>query len=214
MKKVLAALALSLVATGAHAAAYDFNGTMLDVEAWTGTGANETILVVDWNKIDQAENGKDIQSESHAFGYRWDGNVYESAMLQDFTDAGILNVTTGYGGGFVNNIGYWDEADNEIHMHIEEGSWNLASTTDPTARWGTWGDSEWDFNTAGTNAELLVDGQYEGINAIMWFGTLPGYADDQLDIPMAASSVPVPAAAWLLGSGLLGLVGIRRRTDK
>ena len=27
-----------------------------------------------------------------------------------------------------------------------------------------------------------------------------------------AAPVPVPAAAWLLGSGLLGLVGLRRRS--
>ncbi len=30
----------------------------------------------------------------------------------------------------------------------------------------------------------------------------------------AAAPVPIPAAAWLLGSGLMGLVGIRRRSAK
>lgn len=217
MKKTLAALALTLVATGAHAAAYDFNGTMVDVEAWTGTGANETILVVDWNKLDQEANGVDIQSESHAFGYRWNGVAYESEMLTALHDEGILAVDTGYGGAFINNIAFDDTDDGEVHMHIESGSWSLASTSDPNAYWGglSWAGwtgppSEWDFNTAGINEELLVDGQFEGINAIMYFSTLPDYADDQLNIP-TASSVPVPAAAWLLGSGLLGLVGIRRR---
>ena len=212
MKKFLSAVCFLLFASAAQAALYDFNGTQVDVEAWTGTGANETILVVDWNKLDQAENGKAIASESHAFGYRWDGTAYESDMLTAFNDAGILSVTTGYGGGFVYNIGYYDEADNEIHMHIEEGSWNLASTSDPNAVWGTWGNSEWDFNTAGITEELLADGQFEGINAIMWFGTLPDYADDQLDIPMA-SSVPIPGAFSLLAAGLVGLAGMVRKQN-
>ncbi len=205
--------------TGSFAAAYDFNGYWIDVEAWAGSGENETILIVDWNKLDQEANGADIVSESHAFGYRWDGTAYESDMLTAFNDAGILNVTTGYGGGFVNNIGYWDEEDNEVHMHIEEGSWNLASTDDPNNYWGgldwagwTGDPTEWDFNTGGTDSELLEDGLFEGINAIMWFGSLPEYADDQLTIPFAAP-VPVPAAAWLLGSGLLGLIGMRRRNS-
>ena len=42
----------------------------------------------------------------------------------------------------------------------------------------------------------------------MYFSFLPDYADDQLDIPFA----PIPGAVWLLGSGLLGLIGIRRRS--
>lgn len=33
-------------------------------------------------------------------------------------------------------------------------------------------------------------------------------------IPPAVTSVPVPAAAWLLGSGLIGLVGVSRRKQK
>jgi hypothetical protein len=36
--------------------------------------------------------------------------------------------------------------------------------------------------------------------------------DNLLDmVRMTANTVPVPPAVWLLGSGLLGIVGIRRR---
>lgn len=36
-------------------------------------------------------------------------------------------------------------------------------------------------------------------------------AGDRLVFDVGASPVPLPPAAWLLGSGLLGLVGVRRR---
>jgi len=210
MRKFLIVLCFLMVGTVAQASSYNFKGTWVDVEAWGGTGAQETILVVDWNRLD---NGEATVSESHAFGFRWNGTAYESDMLTAFNNAGILAITTGYGGDFVYNISYDDVEDNEFHMHIEEGSWNLASTSNPNARWGTWGDSEWDFNMGGITSELLADGQYEGINAIMWFGTPPSYADDQLNIPFASAPVPIPGAVWLLGSGLLGLVGMRRRMN-
>ncbi len=228
MKKILLVFAVLLLSTSVYASPYNFNGTWVDVEAWAGTGENETILVVDWNMIDQETgwnkfkldaNGTGILSQSHAFGYRWDGTVYESDMLTAFNDAGILTVTTGYGGAFIMNIGYLDAEDNEVHLHIEEGSWNLASTSDPEAYWGglDWAGwsgapSEWDFNTAGANEELLVDGQYEGINAIMYFDSLPAYADNQLDIPFA--SVPIPGAVWLIGSGFMAMIGIKRNKRK
>jgi hypothetical protein len=40
-----------------------------------------------------------------------------------------------------------------------------------------------------------------------------GFTSDVLLVSgtFSFSAVPVPAAAWLLGSGLLGLIGIRRR---
>lgn len=37
------------------------------------------------------------------------------------------------------------------------------------------------------------------------------YTQWDFDITVAAAAVPVPAAAWLFGSGLLGLVGVARR---
>ncbi len=58
-----------------------------------------------------------------------------------------------------------------------------------------------DFSVAdqvGANAFLLLDGSQLRLNGV-----------DGADV--GVNAVPVPGAVWLLGSGLLGLVGIRRR---
>ena len=205
MKKFLSVMVVVLFAASTFAAPYLFEastgiGYWVDVDTTVGTGSNETVLVIDWNSLD---NGEDTVSESHAFLYRWDGTAYESDMLTAFNDAGVLIVD---GEAFVNNIAYYDADEvSGAHMHIESGSWNLGSSSDPYARWGTWGDSEWDFNMGGTNTELLVDGQFEGINAFLYFGTMPNYADDQLDVPL----VPEPATMGLLAIG--GLLLRRKR---
>lgn len=211
-RTVVAVLFVLGTEVGAHAEAYYFTGASgesawIEVDAWVGSGENESILVVDWNIYSGP-----YATESHAFGFRWNGTAYESDMLDALNDAGVFTVTSGYGGAFLYDIVYNDGADNHTHAD-EEGSWNLASTDDPYAQWGAMsGDwttlGDWDANLAGYNEEVLVDGQLEGINAIAWFSGDPNAYF--LDVPFAAP-VPVPAAAWLLGTGLIGLVGIRRK---
>lgn len=39
----------------------------------------------------------------------------------------------------------------------------------------------------------------------------PAGADPRTFLPVATDAVPIPAAAWLFGSGLIGLIGIARR---
>ncbi len=204
MKLGIALLMISCLAVPALAAPYYFEtvsgkNIWVEVDAWTGSGSHETLLVVDWNFM----NGP-YTTESHAFGYRWDGTpTTELHMLEAFQNAGIFGLSTGYNGGFLYDIVYDDGFDS--HSHSDEiGSWNLASTGDPDKKWGDgWTTIEWDWNTAGINYEYIADGQLEGINAIYYFGSYPSgktCADFPLDIPFA---VPEPAALLLWGLGAL-----------
>ena len=66
-------------------------------------------------------------------------------------------------------------------------------------------------NNVSTTMLNLIAGSYSAIvtgNAVGNFGGLYSVA-----MTAKPSAVPVPAAIWLLGSGLLGLVGIARRKE-
>lgn len=60
---------------------------------------------------------------------------------------------------------------------------------------------------------VAQDGGAAAIRSVVFTNPYPYYGDGIAldDIRFAPAAVPVPAAAWLLGSGLLGLVGVARR---
>jgi len=194
---MLAALAAALTAAGTAAAApYDFgvNG-WVEVDYWADSGAltttYETILVIDWNQT----NGP-YASEAHAWGFRWgdaDGTLHVSDALAAIEAAGGLDVTTAYGGGFLNDAFYAD-ADGDAHSTAGfSGWWWSGETTD--------GGATWTGNAVGIDQEPLVDGNIEGFNmdSGAWTST-------SLSIP-----IPEPAALALLAVGAAAALR-RRRT--
>ena len=93
----------------------------------------------------------------------------------------------------------------DVSLRSQDGSFNISFST-PFSDGNTT-----PFDLSGTlfpNTYTLSANANIGANA---FGAeaVSGAADFSLDFNVAA--VPIPAAAWLFGSGLLGLVGIARR---
>ena len=72
-----------------------------------------------------------------------------------------------------------------------------------------------DWGFAGPNSEIYLGTEFDGIKAFSFtYGSgAEGFGLDEFFIDQEAPppAVPVPAAVWLFGSGLLGLVGIARR---
>jgi len=78
---------------------------------------------------------------------------------------------------------------------------DFANAPDPSAPWGLVSvDSDDPDNIPGT--PMATNGPFAGSNANFMANMTP---------TPAPSAVPVPAAVWLFGSGLMGLVGVARR---
>ena len=89
---------------------------------------------------------------------------------------------------------------------VGPGSGILAVIGNPTANWTTY------------NFSTVVDASATGGITLQFNSTCGAattcFADfsiDNVSINADVSAVPVPAAVWLFGSGLLGLVGVARR---
>lgn len=64
-----------------------------------------------------------------------------------------------------------------------------------------------------TGLSFTADFRLGVIDYVAWFSD-HGAIEDWTSIEGTASPVPVPAAVWLLGSGLIGLAGLRRKTGR
>jgi hypothetical protein len=112
---------------------------------------------------------------------------------------------------------------NEINGHIPQGTYDVLSIFAFLPNAGASGNSdvEWGINIVSDtswfsgntvipdlpstyNVYLQAD-EYDSVNNVL--GSVKTSFDDSTS---SVSAVPVPAAAWLFGSGLIGLIGVAR----
>jgi len=97
-------------------------------------------------------------------------------------------------------------SDGATHMAPTINLTNMSA--DMTSFYANWNDNEI-YQGAVANVTDLGSGIYElawsGLDASSVFSSI------QIDWTMRVSQVPVPAAVWLFGSGLLGLAAFSRR---
>jgi hypothetical protein len=129
-------------------------------------------------------------------GTDWHLAVITSQSIQDFVYKNLVIPSGGteyWLGGYQNPI--TEPEPNTGWTWVTGASWSYAN-------WNVGEPNDY----AGTGTEQYL-GMWSGNNG-KWndegsFGNITGYITE--------SPVPVPAAVWLLGTGLLGLIGIRRR---
>jgi hypothetical protein len=235
VKKVLTIVLLIGIASTAHAAIVS---SLVDVGmkiTYDDNNSNEV--------VDAINTASDPLSASVSFvGPTTGASVYSSLSWSPISmEAATLNFSIGWDGGGYTGAGYLGYSD--INSNMGTIIYSASSPTKVVLSWnfGFTGSSPWglqcpyvydnngalldlpDLGTTGKNYDgsqtFIITGQddfhvnfYPNISTD---GSLAGIQGDLVGyISMNFTPVPVPAAIWLLGSGLLGLSGFRKTFKK
>lgn len=234
MKIVLAASLLVVSALGAKA--QTLVQSFDDIQFWTGSGANRSALVLQWNDGNMPT--------SMTWGYRWGGNATGIDMLKAI--AGTTNITSP--GAPATILETWGGADSRLTLSMERFSFgdslfsvafndgvqnrNRADWTSGYWNYSLFGghfdytDSEnpepitynvsgsslyaeviWFTSPIGASDRELVDGSWDA------WSFAAGLAPESVEQPFAAA-VPEPSVTILLGAAFICLMLLRRRSAR
>ena len=206
MKKSALSAALLLIMSGSANAAvggfdmFDPGGNVVDAnDLAAGTTATTTDV------RDFTTGTWTLSSTDTFFFSNWTasgGTLYDTA--------GTYRFNTGDNCGFPNSAGceYVVELLDGYTMGHIYFAWGSTTGIDVINIWDANGNSV-DIDGDGIAGWGMIDGAFIGFNAN--FTIAPGSPTPVQSYAGQASVIPVPAAAWLFGSGLLGLVGVARR---
>jgi len=162
--------------------------------------------------------------------------IEEDFLIQvDPNTSGLSNPSSVYGAPFWNHDDVYGLGEFfDAGLGTNDRNYVFTLTLDATDTWAVWYDADRDLvNDGGSEHNILegtvssywnrggyfygvlddADGKYDGDFS-------PSHDEGTPDVlyePFHAGNgnpVPVPAAVWLLGSGLVGLVGIRRKFSR
>lgn len=183
MKKPLltiTAFSFALASTGTHAAPVSTMAT------WDMYDPGNALIAVDTSMsgfVDQSAGTWSISSSNPFYGLHW------TAHSGTLYSVGSYTIDTIEGGlmSFTVNPG-------QIGGHILL-DWGATNNIDVV--------NVWDINPDGSLSYASVPGLVDG--------PFPGFRPSfYLASPGLVSTVPVPSAAWLFGSGLLGVIGMAK----
>ena len=155
--------------------------------------------------VETSENRFTPQAGSYFFHYLDDGNDnwLKQTGTNGLTAGPTLELngwcaTDGYDYGEA-KLSFFDASDTLL---------STVSTTDPLRG----GDREWvPFSL---DLDVPAGAALWEVNLVAHYHGSTGYWVDVNWDSVSLNAVPIPGAVWLLGSGLIGLVAVRRRKDK
>jgi len=203
------AVVLSFITLSSHAALVgrDLDGNETTAEAYYDTDADITLLA-DANYAGTTMNWTDANNWAAGLDPYGSGIMdwrLPTALNQDDSGPCVgANCTGSEMGNLFYNVlgGVWGNPITTTHNAL----YSLFSNVQATDYWSaTQYDSSnaWWFDFSGGN-------QFYALNTNRFYA----WAVHSGDVGGALTTVPVPAAAWLFGSGLLGLIGVARRNRK
>lgn len=201
MKKTLIAAALALTAGAAHAVPVtELNGTfqMYDPSGAAMAPDNTVTFTYDMDAMTWG-----VSSATPFFGLTWTasgGTLYTAGTYNVGINGDGADELSGNAAAPLAN------GDGVYEFTVPTGSiggninfaWGATTGIDVFMVWSADGLTSLDIDGDGTPGARMVDGPFPGFSANFTAASGP-------------TVVPVPAAVWLLGSGLVGLVGVARR---
>lgn len=205
----------------------DWTASSTDQVVGTGSASGET--------IDVSYNGKYIGAQTDGGTNYWNpsDSYTNNTVVDNAPPASDIIRITGGSNALSHSITFSEPVVNPIMAVLSLGQPSITITYD-------FGDEEFSILSSGTgfwggdpNGSLFevtssiltgVEGhgiiQFEGVYSSLtwdaptfeyWHGFQVGF--EQLESQLPPSNVPVPTAVWLFGSGIIGLIGLRRKSS-